>query len=50
MNNRTHSSGLIPFLLDVDNSLLDNDRVQTDLRQHLIANVARKRERILANV
>ncbi len=27
------------FLLDVDNTLLDNDRVQEDLRAHLIAEV-----------
>jgi len=27
--------GEIVFLLDVDNTLLDNDRVTADLRQHL---------------
>ena len=32
MNKRTHSSGRIVFLLDVDNTLLDNDGVQIDLR------------------
>ena len=31
MNKRTHSSGRIVFLLDVDNMLLDNDGVQADL-------------------
>ena len=31
MNKRTHSSGRIVFLLDVDNTLLDNDGVQADL-------------------
>lgn len=32
MNKRKHSSGRIVFLLDVDNTLLDNDGVQADLR------------------
>jgi len=41
MNKRKHSSGRIVFLLDVDNTLLDNDRVQPDLRRHLIGNVGR---------
>jgi FMN phosphatase YigB (HAD superfamily) len=31
-------SGLV-FLFDVDNTLLDNDRVASDLKQHLIAKV-----------
>ena len=43
MNKRKHSSGRIVFLLDVDNTLLDNDGVQADLRRHLIGNVGRKR-------
>ena len=32
MNKRKHSSGRIVFLLDVDNTLLDNDGVQINLR------------------
>ena len=43
MNKREYSSGRIVFLLDVDNTLLDNDGVQADLRRHLIGNVGRKR-------
>ena len=43
MNKRKHSSGRIVFLLDVDNTLLDKDGVQADLRRHLIGNVGRKR-------
>jgi acetate kinase len=43
MNKRRHSSGRIVFLLDVDNTLLDNDGVQADLRRHLIGNVGRER-------
>jgi FMN phosphatase YigB (HAD superfamily) len=33
--NRTASRSEIVFLLDVDNTLLDNDRVRADLRDHL---------------
>jgi FMN phosphatase YigB (HAD superfamily) len=29
------TSGLTVFLLDVDNTLLDNDRIQADLKRHL---------------
>ena len=43
MNKRKHSPGPIMFLLDVDNTLLDNDGVQPDLRRHIIGNVGRKR-------
>ena len=43
MNKREYSSGRIVLLLDVDNTLLDNDGVQADLRLHLIDNVGRKR-------
>jgi hypothetical protein len=43
MNKRKHSSGRVVFLLDVDNTLLDNDGVQADLRRHLIGNVGRNR-------
>jgi FMN phosphatase YigB (HAD superfamily) len=35
----------IVFLFDVDNTLLDNDRVAEDLRQHLIAKVGDSRSR-----
>ena len=31
------AAGTVVFLLDVDNTLLDNDRVQEDLREHLAA-------------
>jgi len=33
------------FLIDVDNTLLDNDRVAADLRKHLVAEVGRDRQR-----
>ena len=36
MNKRKHSSGHIVFLLDVDNTLLDKDGVQADLRAILL--------------
>ena len=29
------TSGLTVFLVDVDNTLLDNDRIQADLKRHL---------------
>jgi FMN phosphatase YigB (HAD superfamily) len=32
------------FLLDVDNTLLDNDRVTEDLRKHLLKQVGKERE------
>ena len=32
------------FLFDVDNTLLDNDRVTSDLRDHLEAEVGRERQ------
>ena len=34
----------IVFLLDVDNTLLDNDRVAADLMRHLVAEVGRTRQ------
>jgi hypothetical protein len=34
----------IVFLVDVDNTLLDNDRVAADLRRHLVAAVGRRRQ------
>jgi hypothetical protein len=43
MNKHKHSSRRIVFLLDVDNTLLDNDGIQADLRRHLIGNVGRNR-------
>jgi len=33
------SSARVVFLFDVDNTLLDNDRVAADLQRHLISNV-----------
>jgi hypothetical protein len=35
----------IVFLVDVDNTLLDNDRVAEDLKRHLIAEVGRERQK-----
>lgn len=32
------------FLIDVDNTLIDNDRVAADLKRHLIAEVGRQRQ------
>ena len=32
------------FLIDVDNTLLDNDRVSADLKRHLVAEVGRERQ------
>ena len=32
----------VVFLLDCDNTLLDNDRVQEDLRRHLIKDAGRR--------
>ena len=34
----------VVFLLDVDNTLLDNDRVTTDLRRHLEREVGHERQ------
>jgi haloacid dehalogenase-like hydrolase len=34
----------IVFLVDVDNTLLDNDRVASDLMRHLVAEVGRERQ------
>src|SRR5919107_6157157 len=33
----------VVFLFDVDNTLLDNDRVTEDLRRHLVSEVGRER-------
>jgi FMN phosphatase YigB (HAD superfamily) len=38
-----HNSPVV-FLLDVDNTLLDNDRVTDDLKRHLIVKVGRERQ------
>ncbi len=35
----------VVFLLDVDNTLLDNDRVTADLRRHLEREIGRRRQR-----
>ena len=34
----------VVFLLDLDNTLLDNDRVSADLRQHLEHSVGAERQ------
>jgi len=39
MNVHDDSLGRVVFLFDVDNTLLDNDRVETDLRHHLAREV-----------
>ncbi len=41
----TRNSHPVVFLLDVDNTLLDNDRVAADLRRHLAQEVGRACER-----
>jgi FMN phosphatase YigB (HAD superfamily) len=45
MNRREDSSRGIVFLLDVDNTLLDNDGVQANLRCHLTSEVGPERAR-----
>jgi hypothetical protein len=39
MNKGDDSSGRVVFLFDVDNTLLDNDRVAADLQRHLASEV-----------
>jgi FMN phosphatase YigB (HAD superfamily) len=39
MNERQGSGGRVVFLFDVDNTLLDNDRVAADLQRHLVSEV-----------
>src|ERR1044071_5285515 len=39
MNEGDHSPSRVVFLFDVDNTLLDNDRVAADLQRHLISEV-----------
>jgi FMN phosphatase YigB (HAD superfamily) len=43
MANATGSTSKTVFLFDVDNTLLDNDRVTADLRRHLITQVGPER-------
>jgi len=40
------ASPTVAFLLDVDNTLLDNDRVTADLKQHLEQEVGQAREQL----
>lgn len=44
MEKGTHARGIV-FLFDVDNTLLDNDRVEADLRRHLKAKVGDESQR-----
>jgi FMN phosphatase YigB (HAD superfamily) len=39
MNENDHSPARVVFLFDVDNTLLDNDRVAADLQRHLVSEV-----------
>src|ERR1700750_1455580 len=39
MNETQHSRGGVVFLFDVDNTLLDNDRVAADLQRYLASEV-----------
>ena len=39
MNEGDHSPSRVVFLFDVDNTLLDNDRVAADLQRHLASEV-----------
>ena len=39
MNEGDHSPTRVIFLFDVDNTLLDNDRVAADLQRHLVSEV-----------
>jgi hypothetical protein len=40
------ASPIVVFLFDVDNTLLDNDRVTADLKRHLEREVGREREQL----
>jgi FMN phosphatase YigB (HAD superfamily) len=44
MSERAQTHGKINFLLDVDNTLLNNDRVADDLKHHLIRGVGAERQ------
>ena len=39
MNEDDHSPARVVFLFDVDNTLLDNDRVAADLQRHLSSEI-----------
>jgi len=42
MNERDASPTRVTFLFDVDNTLLDNDRIAADLQRHLVSEIGRK--------
>jgi FMN phosphatase YigB (HAD superfamily) len=44
MNNAPQSDGTTVFLIDVDNTMLDNDRVAEDLRRYLTRKVGAERQ------
>lgn len=44
MTQPSHSRSQIVFLVDVDNTLLDNDRVAADLKRHLTREVGAERQ------
>jgi FMN phosphatase YigB (HAD superfamily) len=44
MTSATAARGRVVFLLDVDNTLLDNDRVTADLRRYLVRELGAERE------
>lgn len=39
MNKNDHSPARVVFLFDVDNTLVDNDRVAADLQRHLVSEI-----------
>jgi FMN phosphatase YigB (HAD superfamily) len=39
MNENDHSPARVVFLFDVDNTLVDNDRVAADLQRHLVSEI-----------
>ena len=50
MNEDDHSPARVVFLFDVDNTLVDNDRVAADLQRHLVSEIgAEGAAGILAN-
>ncbi len=44
MSDKTHKRAGLVFLIDVDNTLLDNDRVAEDLKRHLTRAVGAERQ------
>ncbi len=44
MSDKTHKGAGLVFLIDVDNTLLDNDRVAEDLKRHLTRAVGAERQ------